>query len=70
MDFLFYIKRKKMMIKLFVFLLIFAILFVCREGFFLFKCLHTTQPFITTKARLISLGISIAYIITILITGI
>ena len=59
-----------MIIKLFVFLLIFAILFVFREAFFLFKCFYMSQPFTTTKTRLITLGISIAYIITIIITGI
>ena len=59
-----------MIIKLFVFLLIFAILFVFREAFFLFKCFYMSQSFTTTKTRLITLGISIAYIITIIITGI
>ena len=57
-----------MLLKILVFILIFAILNVLREGIMFAKALITGKKNITSW-RLAGLGLSLAYIITIIITG-
>lgn len=56
-------------IKLLTFLLVFAILIVIREIWSVIKAYYLTQKNNITTTRLIGLGLSIAYIITIIFTG-
>lgn len=56
-------------IKLLTFLLVFAILIVIREIWSVVKAYYLTQKNNITTTRLIGLGLSIAYIITIIFTG-
>ena len=57
-----------MVTKILIFILIFAILFVIREGFKFFQAIRDEKPTMTTP-RLWGLGLSLSYIITIIITG-
>lgn len=57
-----------MFIKIFLFFFIFAILDVLREGFLFYRALSKGESNMTTPRR-IGLGASIAYILTIIITG-
>lgn len=57
-----------MITKLLVFILILAILNVLREVFKFWQALRNVEPNMTNR-RLIFLGLSISYIITIIITG-
>ena len=58
-----------MVTKIVIFILIFSILNVLREGFLFYKALRLNKLEMT-RARLIGLGLSIAYIFTIIFTGI
>lgn len=57
-----------MVTKILLFILIFAILNVLREGVKFWQAIREEKPNIT-NGRLVGLGLSIAYIITIIITG-
>lgn len=57
-----------MVTKIFVFILVFAILNVIREIVKFIQAMKDEKPNMT-NGRLIGLGLSIAYIITIIITG-
>lgn len=54
--------------KILLFILIFACLFLIREGFMFYKALNEGKKNITNW-RLVGVGLSIAYIMTITITG-
>ena len=58
-----------MVTKIVIFILIFSILNVLREGFLFYKALRLNKLEMA-RARLIGLGLSIAYIFTIIFTGI
>ncbi len=56
--------------KIMVFVLIFAILFVIREVFdFIVQLSKENGKYTPTTARLVSLGLAISYILTIIFTG-
>lgn len=55
--------------KLMIFVLMFAILFVLREGIKFFLSFISDKQFEITKGRMWGLGISLAYILTIIFTG-
>lgn len=57
-----------MLTKIFLFVLIFSILNVIRETFKFIQAIREEKPNMT-NGRLVGLGLSIAYIITIIITG-
>lgn len=57
-----------MITKLMVFVLIFAILNIIKEGFSFYKSLRVGESNMT-KTRMWGLGLSIAYILTIIFTG-
>ena len=57
-----------MVMKIFVFILVFAILNVIREIVKFLQAMKDEKPNMT-NGRLIGLGLSIAYIMTIIITG-
>lgn len=57
-----------MVTKIFLFILIFAILNVLRETVKFIQAMREEKPNMT-NGRLVGLGLSIAYIITIIITG-
>lgn len=57
-----------MVTKIFLFILIFAILNVLRETVKFIQAMRDEKPNMT-NGRLVGLGLSIAYIITIIITG-
>lgn len=57
-----------MMTKIFVFILIFSILNLLREGFSFYRSLRVGKSDITNK-RLWGIGLSLAYILTIIFTG-
>ncbi len=57
-----------MVTKIFLFILIFSILNVLRETVKFIQAMREEKPNMT-NGRLIGLGLSIAYIITIIITG-
>jgi fumarate reductase subunit D len=57
-----------MITKIFLFVLIFAILNVLREVVKFIKAMREEKPNMT-DGRLVGLGLSVAYIITIIITG-
>lgn len=57
-----------MVTKIFLFILVFAILNVLREGVKFLQAMREEKPNIT-NGRLVGLGLSIAYIVTIIITG-
>ena len=57
-----------MMTKIFVFILIFSILNLLREGFSFYRSLRVGESDITNK-RLWGIGLSLAYILTIIFTG-
>lgn len=57
-----------MVTKILLFILIFAILNVIREGFKFWQALKNEEPNMTNW-RLVGLAASIAYILTIIITG-
>lgn len=57
-----------MVAKILLFLLVLSILFVLREGIMFYRALNTGKENIT-NLRLIFLGLSISYIITIIFTG-
>jgi hypothetical protein len=57
-----------MITKIFLFILIFAILNVLRETVKFIQAMREEKPNMT-DGRLVGLGLSIAYIITIIITG-
>lgn len=57
-----------MTLKLIVFVFTFAILFLIKECFEFYKALKTGEKNITT-ARLWGIGIALAFVITILVTG-
>lgn len=58
-----------MVTKLIIFILIFAILNVIREGFEFYRSLKLKELKMT-NARLWGIGLSVAYILTIIFTGI
>jgi hypothetical protein len=55
--------------KLMIFVLMFAILFVLREGVKFFLSFISDKRFEITKGRIWGLGISLAYILTIIFSG-
>lgn len=57
-----------MVTKILLFILVFAILNVLRESVKFWQALRKEEPNMT-NGRLLGLGLSIAYIITIIITG-
>lgn len=57
-----------MVTKIFLFILVFAILNVLREVLKFIQAMRDEKPNMT-NGRLVGLGLSIAYIITIIITG-
>lgn len=57
-----------MITKIFLFILVFSILNVLRETIKFIQAMREEKPNIT-NGRLLGLGLSIAYIITIIITG-
>jgi len=57
-----------MLLKIFVFILIFAILFLIREGFLFYKAIQTGEKNMTVY-RLFGIGAALAYIFTIIFTG-
>ena len=57
-----------MVTKIFLFILVFAILNVLRETVKFIQAMREEKPNMT-NGRLVGLGLSIAYIITIIITG-
>lgn len=57
-----------MITKIFLFILVFSILNVLRETIKFIQAMRDEKPNIT-NGRLLGLGLSIAYIITIIITG-
>ena len=57
-----------MITKIFLFILVFAILNVLRETVKFIQAMREEKPNMT-DGRLVGLGLSIAYIITIIITG-
>lgn len=57
-----------MVAKILLFLLVLSMLFVLREGIMFYRALNTGKENIT-NLRLIFLGLSISYIITIIFTG-
>jgi len=58
-----------MVTKIFVFILIFAILNLIKEGFIFYRSLRMGESDMTTT-RLWGIGLSLAYIFTIIFTGI
>lgn len=58
-----------MITKIFVFILIFAVLIVIRELWAFFKAVYQNIKLQLPTNRLITLGLSIAYILTIICTG-
>lgn len=58
-----------MLTKLFIFIFIFAIIIVIREIWSFVKALYLNTKNVVPTNRLIALGLSIAYIITIICTG-
>lgn len=58
-----------MVTKILVFILIFSILNILKEGFMFYKALLNNHSNMTTK-RLWGIGLSLAYIFTIIFTGI
>ena len=58
-----------MVTKIFVFVLIFAILNIIKEGFLFYRSLRIGESDMTSK-RLWGIGLSLAYILTIIFTGI
>lgn len=58
-----------MLTKLFIFIFIFAFLIVIREIWAFIKALYLNVKDVIPTNRLIALGLSIAYIITIICTG-
>lgn len=72
-DFIFHtnyiiVKGKNMVTKILLFILIFSILNVIREIFKFIQAMRDEKPNMT-NGRLLGLGLSISYIITIIITG-
>ena len=57
-----------MVTKIFLFILVFAILNVLREAIKFIQAMREEKPNMT-NGRLVGLGLSIAYIVTIIITG-
>ena len=57
-----------MVTKIFLFILVFAILNVLREAVKFIQAMREEKPNMT-NGRLVGLGLSIAYIVTIIITG-
>lgn len=57
-----------MVTKIFLFILVFAILNVLREVIKFIQAMREEKPNMT-NGRLVGLGLSIAYIVTIIITG-
>jgi fumarate reductase subunit D len=57
-----------MVTKIFLFILVFAILNVLREVIKFIQAMRDEKPNMT-NGRLVGLGLSIAYIVTIIITG-
>jgi fumarate reductase subunit D len=57
-----------MVTKIFLFILVFAILNVLREVLKFIQAMRDEKPNMT-NGRLVGLGLSIAYIVTIIITG-
>lgn len=57
-----------MISKIFLFILIFSILFLIREGFMFYKALRNGKKNITDW-RLLGVGVSLSYIITAIIAG-
>ena len=57
-----------MVTKIFLFILVFAILNVLREAIKFIQAMRDEKPNMT-NGRLVGLGLSIAYIVTIIITG-
>ena len=55
--------------RLMLFILIFSIIFLIKEAFLFYKALRTKKKNMT-NARLWGIGLTITYIITIIITGI
>lgn len=58
-----------MVSKIVIFILIFSILFLIKEGFMFYKSLLTKRSNITSL-RLWGIGLSISFILTIIFTGI
>lgn len=58
-----------MLTKLFIFLFVFAILFLVKQLYFLIQAIQNEKTFETTKSTLIWTGVSISYIIMTLFTG-
>ena len=56
--------------KLFLFLFFLAILNVLRNGFFLFRSIKEKERFTLEKGELLVLGMSISYILSLIIYGI
>jgi len=59
-----------MITKIIVFVLIFAILFLLKEGFNLYVALTKTGTLDMPNKRLLSIGLALSYILTIIFTGI
>jgi Na+-transporting NADH:ubiquinone oxidoreductase subunit NqrE len=60
---------KNMINKVVIFILIFSILNILKEGFMFYKSMVERRSNMTTK-RLWGIGLSLAYILTIIFTGI
>lgn len=58
-----------MITKIFLFILIYSILIIFREIWALIKCYYLNVSINISTLRLISLGLAISYVITIIITG-
>lgn len=57
-----------MLTKIFVFFFIFSLLNLIREGFLFYKALKKGEANMTTPRR-VGVGLSVAYVLTMLITG-